>query len=390
MRRSTCRLGAILAAVLLVGASAATVLADEPVPSAVFGSWFDAGQPLEAHHVITLAAGIQTTSDGWATDATVKFEEVDGRAPQCQTAVDPSNQTLCQIPSIAAGTYHYKVTYSGNTIVAGSVSDPFDLTIAADAVHATNIGRNYSTFYPRKDGYRDSLSIYGSRQEPIAVSIKIYNSSNSLVKSVTKARATGAYSYAWSGRNSAGTILPSGKYRIVQKLTDAAGTTRSVTLYANLSKKVLVTKTTYVTKNGSSVGASGGSVRISTTSHYAKLHGSLSSAAVVGYQFTLPSATVYKSIRFQVYAKAPYSVPPNLIAMQNFNACPLVGGTWDLGCFDHWGTLGYSTTALHWSSTTGSPSHNRIGRIVRGAAVVQSGTIYIYKARVRVVYQVLQ
>jgi hypothetical protein len=390
MRRSTTRLGAIFAAVLLVGASAATVSAVDPISSAVFGSWFDAGQPLEAHHVITLAASIQTTSDQFATDATVKFEEVDGHAVPCEIAVDPGNQTQCTIPSLAAGTYHYKVTYSGNTIVAGSVSDPFDLTVAPDAVHATGIGRNYSTFYPRKDGYRDSLSIYGTRFEPIAVSIKIYNSSNSLVKSVSKALGTGAYSYAWSGRNSAGTILPSGKYRIVQKLTDGAGTTRTVTLYANLSKKVLVTKTTYVTKNGSTISASGGAVRISTTSHYAKLHGSLSSLAVVGYQFTLPSAIAYKSVRFQVYAKAGWTVPPNAIAMQNFTSCALVSGVWDLSCFDHVGSLGYSSTALHWNSTTGSPSQNRSGRIVRGVAVVQSGTIYIYKARVRVVYQILQ
>lgn len=390
MRRRTTRLGAILAAVLLVGAPAATVSADEPIASSVFGAWFDAGQPLETHHVITLMGSVQTGSDQFATDATMTFDEVDGHAPSCTIAVDPGNQTLCAIPSIAAGAYHYTVTYSGNTIVAGSVSDPFDLTIAPDAVHATGIGRNYSTFYPRKDAYRDSLTIYGTRQEPITVSIKIYNSSNHLVKSVTKGLASGTYSYAWSGRNSAGTILPSGKYKIVQKLTDAAATSRTVTSYVNLSKKVLVTKTTYVTKNGSSLSAHGGSVAISTVSHYAKLHGSVSSAAAVGYQFTLPSAVFYKSVRFQVYAKATWRVPPNLIAMQNFSVCPLTSGAWDLGCFDHSGQLGYSSTALHWNSTTGSPSQNRSGRTVRGAAVVQSGTIYIYKARVRVVYQILQ
>jgi hypothetical protein len=389
MRRCTTRLGAIFAAVLLVGATATTVSADDLIPSAVFGSWFDAGQPLEAHHVITLSAGVQTTSDQWAADASVTFEEVDGHAPSCTIAVDPSNQTLCNIPSIPAGTYHYKVSYTGNTIVAPSVSDPFDLTIAPDAVHATNIGRNYATFYPRKDGYRDTLSIYGTRNEPISVSIKIYNSGGTRVKYVTKALGTGAYSYAWNGRNSAGTILASGKYRIVQKLTDAAGTTRSVTLYANLSKKVLVTKTTYVTKNGSSVAAAAGSVAINTTAHYAKLHGSLSSVAAAGYQFTLPSAIFYKSIKFQVYAKAIWHVPPNFIAMQNFSVCPL-SSAWEIGCFDHEGELGYTSSALHWNSTTGSPSHNRSGRTVRGVALVQSGTIYIYKARVRVVYQVLE
>jgi hypothetical protein len=124
--------------------------------------------------------------------------------------------TQCSIPDIAAGTYHYTATYSGNAAVAGSESDPFELVIAADTLDASNVGRNYSTFYPRKDGYRDLLTISGHRAEPIAVDIRIYNSNGKRVKLVTKSRASGGYSYAWNGRKADGTILPAGQYRIVQ------------------------------------------------------------------------------------------------------------------------------------------------------------------------------
>ena len=89
-------------------------------------------------------------------------------------------------------------------------------------------GVNYGTFYPVKDNYRDTLKISGNRQEPIAVTIRIYNANNKRVALVTKSEATGAYSYSWNGRDGK-KLLPAGKYRIVQTLVDEAGTTRAVT-----------------------------------------------------------------------------------------------------------------------------------------------------------------
>ena len=113
--------------------------------------------------------------------------------------------------------------------------------------------------------------------------------------------------------------------------------------------------------------------------------------AGIGYQFRIPAATIYKSIRFQVQARAVNSVPPNELAMQNFQWCAYVAGEiWDVNCFDHFSGLGNASGALAWDSTTGSPSANRHGRIVRGLVSINSGTVYIYKARVRVVYQRLE
>ncbi len=280
-------------------------------------------------------------------------------------------------------------------MVAESVSEPFGLTVAPDSVDANGVGVNYSTFYPKKDGYRDTLTIKGNRLEPIAVSIKIYNSNGKRVKSVTKSRGSGAYSYAWTGKDSSGAILPAGKYRIVQKLTDAAGTSKSFTSYANLSRKVLVTRTVYVTKKGTAVTAGGstgsGSIKGSTAGGYVRLHGAgYGNWAGAGYQFKLPSATVYKSIQFQVYVQAVWSVPSNDLAMQNFQACPSTSGDWNIGCFDHASSFGSQSTARHWDSTKGSVTKNRKGQMVRGLVSVNSGNVYVYKARVKVVYQVLQ
>ena len=55
-------------------------------------------------------------------------------------------------------------------------------------------------------------------------------------------------------------MLPAGKYKVVQKLVDTAGTTKSFTAYVNLSTKKLVTVTKTITKNGSALAAFGGKV----------------------------------------------------------------------------------------------------------------------------------
>lgn len=385
MRRPRQRLFALAIAVLMLGTAAPAAFAVDLIPSSVSGG--TEGELVD-NHPVTFDARITSTSDAFATDATLTFEDTAGIGPSCVVPVDPGNATTCSVADIAAGSYLYKVTYSGNTVVEGSVSEPFAFDIAADLLEAANVGRNYATFYPRIDSYRDRLTIRGTRNEPISVSIKIYNSSGKRVKSVTRALGEGAYTYDWNGRNSSGDILAAGKYRIVQRLTDTTGNVGVFTSYVNLSKKVLVTRTKYITKNGSSISAQDGSIAVNSA-HVARLRATSTTAALAGYQFTLPSATIYKSIKFQIYTKAPMSVPSNAFAMQNFSSCPLVAGDWDLGCFDHDGVLGTTNGSLRWISTTGSASANRSGHTVRGAAIVVSGTVYIYKVRVRVVYKVL-
>ncbi len=387
----------LLVATLVVGLlPTSTVLADDPIATVVYGSWFATDQPLQEHHVITLQAQIQAPSDGWATDATVTFEPVVADAgPTCVSAVNPENGTLCEIPTMAPGYYQYHVTYSGNAVFASSVSDPFDFTIEPDTFDATGIGVSASTFYPYKDSYLDTVSIRGTRNEPMSVLIRIYRPTGALLRTISIAKGTGAYSFAWNGRYSTGTMLATGRYRVTQTLTDS-GASKSFTSYTTLSAKRLVTRTTYVTKKGNAITAKGtdgnGSISISSSGGYTKLVGRYpTGTTAIGYQFALPSAAVYKSISFQVYTKGGLRVPPNEIGLQNFKTCPYVAGSWDINCFDHWKAFPSSgSSGLSWTSASGSATNDRYSRTVRGSVSVINGTMYVYTARIKVTYGVLQ
>ena len=65
-------------------------------------------------------------------------------------------------------------------------------------------------------------------------------------------KASGAYAYAWTGRDSSGAVLPEGKYKIVQSLNDGY-TTKAVTSYVQLSRKHLIWHSAAVIKKGSAI-----------------------------------------------------------------------------------------------------------------------------------------
>jgi hypothetical protein len=240
------------------------------------------------------------------------------------------------------------------------------------------------------------VAIRGTRQEPILVAIKVYNSAGSAVRSASFARASGAYAYRWNGKNTAGTLLSSGQYKVVQTLTDAFGTKKTITHFVTLSRKKLVSYTKYVEKAGNLVSAkgagSGGTVSTSSTSGLVKMSAGSSGWALAGWEFTIPSATIYKSVTFQVYAKARvWAGPGTRIGMQNFVKCPRTTGTWYDTCFDGWRSIGNAEGTSAWySSAAITSSAYRSGRYARGIIDVAQGTVYVYKARVKVVYQVLQ
>lgn len=344
---------------------------------------------LQANHPLTLTAWVRPAEDIPSPPnptGTVTFRD----GATTLGTVDLSTTSQWVISSPAVGSHSYTAEYSGDGFYLGSTSDPAAVTIVADTVDATGVSVQYGTFYPVTDGYRDTNAIKGNRLEPLSVSIKVYNASNSLVRSASYARATGAYNYVWNGRNSAGTVLAAGKYRIVQTLTDAYGTKKAWTLYANLSSKKLVTLSTYVTKYAypPSASSSGGTGRAyyNSTAKSLKFVAGADGYILAGWQFTLPSAIAYKSLRFQVYAKASPSMF-NRIGAQNFSWCGLTS-TWNASCFDRFTGIASSTTT--WYSSSLSPTHNRTGRTVRGLIAVEYGTVYIYKVRVYVTYQVLQ
>jgi hypothetical protein len=370
----------------LIGTSqekAITVAKGETTPT-----WFG-DLTVQAGHSLSGQVSVNALYGGVPIDGTMTVKNV------ATDAVIATGEVGMQftIPAMTVGSHAFLVTYAGNANY-GASEKTFTITVTNNIVEASGVTTNLSAFYPVKDGYRDSVSMVGNRLEPLSVSIRIYNSTGGLAKSASLSRAAGKYSYAWNGRTTSGSLRPSGRYRVVQTLKDASGASRSFTTYVSLSHKKLVTKTAYLTKNGSSISAKGdpgtGSISLSTAGGYAKLTGKWPNGWVgVGYQFTLPSATVYKSIQFQVYSKGPLSVPPSFIAVQNFVICPYSStAPWDVGCFNHPRSIGSTSTA--WFSTSGNVTNNRHGKTVRGMVSVDAFTQTIYKARVKVVYAVLQ
>jgi hypothetical protein len=385
-------LAPLFAATMLVATlGAAPVSAVDPAPSTTTLNVDDQGHFLQDNHPFALIAVISPSDVDFVTDATVDFIDTDGIGPSCLAfPVDAGNATTCQIDDLAAGTYHYQATYSGNTVLAMSQSDIVELVIASDTVEAAAIGVSLGTFFPVKDGYRDTVRISGNRLEPISVTIRIYNASNKRVLLVTKPLATGTYGYTWNGRK-AGALLPAGRYRVVQKLTDAAGTSESITRYVTLSHKRLVTRTAYVTKAGDKIAAHGtsGSGKLTHTAAGTLILSAGTGSASVGWQFKIPSALIYKSITFQVDASSLLAVPPTVIAIQNFNWCSKAYG-WATSCFNRVKTIGNSSGAARWYSDKASVTANRSGQTVRGLIWVGHGKVSVYKVRVKVVYQILR
>ena len=145
--------------------------------------------------------------------------------------------------------------------------------------------------------------------------IQIYSPSGALIKSVNLGtRSPGAYVYNWSGRNSAGTILAEGRYKIVQRLTDVASNHKKATFYVSLSRKRLIWTTSTISRNGSAytgyIDAGNGSI---SKANSAYPHGLLLSSGTVGvavnYRFTVHSAVKYgATITFGVQGRSPNGV----------------------------------------------------------------------------------
>jgi hypothetical protein len=212
----------------------------------------------------------------------------------------------------AAGSHALTATYSGSADYEASQAQLTQVVNADTSVNASSLRVDYTTFYPVKDGYRDTDGIRGTLNEPASVRIRIYSPAGSLIRTVDLGlRAKGAYAFIWTGRSSTGTLLPTGKYRIVQRLTDTVNNVRSATFYVTLSHKKLiwtsVTKTLYGSQYSVYGDPGSGYVSPSRSAYYRGVRiASGSSWAAVRYSFTLHSALVYSSsFTFRVLGKSP-------------------------------------------------------------------------------------
>ena len=202
----------------------------------------------QANHPIEITVWIYALDpEEAAPDATGTVTLKDGTTTLGEASL-VDGQVTFDAQTFSVGTHQISAEYEGNDVLAASTGS-LTLAISADVVDVTGVGVEYATFYPYKDDYRDTVAIRGTRQEPANVAISIYNADGQRVRTASVGLGDGAWSWAWNGRKSDGTSLAGGKYKVVQMITDAAGTKKSVTTYTTLSKKRLVTKTATFTKD---------------------------------------------------------------------------------------------------------------------------------------------
>jgi Bacterial Ig-like domain (group 3)/MBG domain (YGX type)/FlgD Ig-like domain len=329
-----------------------------------------------------------------ATNATVAVTgsvdfTLDGGAVQT-VAVANGAAALPAVKFTAAGVAHtitaaYRPDAAGSISYEGATAPPLTATVVANTVSATGVGVSSTSIYPYRDSWRDTVSIRGTRNEPLSVTITIYSPTGSKIRTKTYTRAAGSYAYTWNGRYSSGSVLPSGRYKVVQKLADAYGAKKSYTSYVSLSRKRMYwyTKTIYA-----SPGPRNYQMRSTTDTKLLSSWSTTSSTPLVmqnlsidstdtewkkwiavGYQFTLPSASTYTSVSFQVKQAAAWTGT----TAPSIGLIPWNGGDWGSIYWGSSGTKSRARTAMGTSTTTyyaqtlTSLTGIRSGRYVRAA-----------------------
>jgi hypothetical protein len=232
-----------------------------------------------------------------------------------------------------------------------------------DAVAVRSITRSPATFYPYVDGYVDTVSIKGIRAEPVRVVVRVYSPTNKPLRALSAPMATGAFDVKWNGKSSSGVLQPAGKYKLVATANDEWGNVAVYTYYVNLSRKRLYNYTYTKTLDAGAYIAHGtaGSGRLSRAgSRYTgglKISSGSAGAASVAYNFTVPAATVYKSVRFEALGVS--QIPGIFVGVQDWAACT----GYSIGCVDPWarGPILYA-----WHGVKGGKKNVSTGRRVRG------------------------
>jgi hypothetical protein len=304
------------------------------------------------------------------------------------------------------GIHHLHATWNGTTITAPSTSGELDLQIVKNAVHAVDIGPDLSTFYPVADGYLDNVTVEGLSNESVAVAVTITNETTQDVvwRHSLSTNEIEVYSFVWDGRYDPGPpyavadhrgslvvhpVVPAGKYRITQVVTDAFGAQLTFADVVTVSAKRLYWYTKSVTLAGDHVTASGG-FHGSVSLHSAYSGGLRISIPggtggfweAVGYQFTLPSATEYSALSFAVKGKGTIGAA---LGLQN-----RLLGTWPAG--HAWVVDDFDLAALPgrygWTTFVGDPANDRVGRTVRGTVLLSAEPAESYDiAQVKLTYR---
>ena len=208
---------------------------------------------------------------------------------------------------LEAGVHTLTAIYEGSDMFAASVSAPLTITIPADTVvSATGVGISHATVYPVVDGFGDTTLIRGTALERLSVIIQIFGVTDGRrVRSVGLGTREGLYSFLWNGRTLAGGLVPAGRYNVVQTLTDRHGNRQVFTNGVTVSHRQRVAKTGVLTRTGAAFDREGavgfGLVVPRETDDSVHVWGNVpGDSAFVAYDFTLPSALQYRTVRAEV------------------------------------------------------------------------------------------
>jgi hypothetical protein len=281
--------------------------------------------------------------------------------------LDASGRGSVTVTWTTPGIKSVEVSYAGDGSFAAPGTASAAPSVVANSARATGVGVSAATFYPIVDGWRDEVTARGTRLEPLFVAISVRNALGGVVRTFASPTAAGPYTWAWDGRRSNGTSLPAGRYTIVQTLTDPYGsrpravTTSSIVLSLRRISWSSVTVAPrpgprcYQFSSGDGVGAyscgSTGSLHIA---------GSAGHWPGVGYQFVLPPASGYRSIRIELLGTS--TGRPPTVGLQDWT----LGSAWGQLYRPGWRRTAISPTATRWSGVTvADPGSFISGRSVR-------------------------
>jgi hypothetical protein len=366
---------------------------------------------------ITLSASLSTTVSG---EAPVTFTATMGEpdASGLVSFVDSFGTTSTTLGTVSlaadsegvlsatlsarlngAGTHHVHAHYGGNTTYGPTDSGPVRVGVTPDiGVSASGVGVSSGTFYPFKDGYRDTVAIRGTPAEPMSVTIKVYNSSEKKVRSWSLATRATAWSVAWNGRTASGSRVAAGKYRVVQWLRDALGHTTKVTSYTTVSNKRLYwysgSKTKYADTGAFGwFGSESAAYRSSRYDRGVVLEGGsceydpetdeeTCDVAMGVHRFGLPAAAAYSSIRLSVLGRSRSGRGAGFEGINDFAADEI----------DVTRSIGYSFT-WYATSSVGTAGHVDASRVVTGivwASGDNDGAVEYQKVRLTYKYALLR
>ncbi|HWL36154.1 MAG TPA: S8 family serine peptidase [Frankiaceae bacterium] len=298
------------------------------------------------------------------------------------------------------GTYTVEIATS-KTTDNGTLGGAASKTVRLDTVAPgmATVSGSGSTFYPYKDGYKDTFAPAVTLGETGRLFLGVYNSAGTKVRTIDGGtKSAGRHSVVWNGRRADGSALPAGTYKYAFTATDAAKNTRTTgryTVYVSAKKLTAQVGTRTLSPYNSMTGSFEGDCSALGTPAVSTWTGSIayysgyycynpadpiSDVALTDHRFTLPAAVKYGTVRIGATGERAVSGYPDTgLLIYNDPAGALTD--WDA-------TLGASY-GTYWGPSVGSASLLS-GRTLKWTAATAGGNWYhIRSFQLKWVYYVL-